>query len=257
MKRKALSKKSRFEVFKRDKFACQYCGAKAPDVVLVVDHVHPVAKGGGSDPLNLITACQPCNSGKGPRELGDSTELEKQRGQLEELQERREQLDMMLAWKRGLLDIDGDSTRELSAVWSKLVAGYSLNEGCTHHLSGLVTKYGAADVLEAMKIAVDSYLRFGGEKSGPTFESVCKAWKSIAGILWTKKEEASRPYLRDLYRVRYSACKRIPDLDSRSATIALEHAFKAGFSSDQIQLATSNCWSWSAWIHAVEDLYNA
>jgi len=30
-KRKSLSKKVRFEVFKRDSFQCQYCGASAPD----------------------------------------------------------------------------------------------------------------------------------------------------------------------------------------------------------------------------------
>jgi len=36
-KRKPLSKKLRFEVFKRDSFACQYCGAKAPDVLLEVE----------------------------------------------------------------------------------------------------------------------------------------------------------------------------------------------------------------------------
>ena len=45
-KRKSMSRKLRFEVFKRDRFTCQYCGAKAPDVILHVDHIHPVAAGG-------------------------------------------------------------------------------------------------------------------------------------------------------------------------------------------------------------------
>lgn len=44
MKRKSLSKKTRFEVFKRDSFTCQYCGRSAPEVVLQVDHIKPVAK---------------------------------------------------------------------------------------------------------------------------------------------------------------------------------------------------------------------
>src|SRR5690348_290732 len=61
-KRTNLSKKLRFEVFKRDGFRCQYCGAAAPDVLLVVDHVNPVAKGGKNNILNLITACEPCNA---------------------------------------------------------------------------------------------------------------------------------------------------------------------------------------------------
>lgn len=67
--RKALSKKSRFEVFKRDSFVCQYCGRHPPDAILVVDHIKPVADGGANDPDNLITACFDCNSGKGARAL--------------------------------------------------------------------------------------------------------------------------------------------------------------------------------------------
>ena len=41
-KRKGISKKTRFDVFKRDSFTCQYCGKSAPDVVLQVDHINPV-----------------------------------------------------------------------------------------------------------------------------------------------------------------------------------------------------------------------
>lgn len=66
-----LSKKLRFEIFKRDDFTCQYCGAQPPAVVLEVDHIHPVAEGGGSEPENLITSCSKCNRGKGKRTLGD------------------------------------------------------------------------------------------------------------------------------------------------------------------------------------------
>jgi 5-methylcytosine-specific restriction endonuclease McrA len=42
--RKPLSKKLRFEVFKRDGFSCQYCGAHPPDVLLEIDHVIPVKR---------------------------------------------------------------------------------------------------------------------------------------------------------------------------------------------------------------------
>src|SRR5687767_268821 len=104
-KRKAISKKTRFEVFKRDGFKCQYCGKCAPDVILNVDHIHPVSKGGENDILNLITACEDCNGGKSDRLLSDDSVMAKQRAQLEELNERREQLEMMLQWRDGLKDI--------------------------------------------------------------------------------------------------------------------------------------------------------
>jgi hypothetical protein len=60
----AVSKRIRFEVLRRDGHACRYCGGKAPDVRLTVDHVMPVALGGSDDPTNLVAACADCNSGK-------------------------------------------------------------------------------------------------------------------------------------------------------------------------------------------------
>lgn len=61
----ALSVRTRFEIFKRDDFTCRYCARKSPEVVLEVDHVVPVCDGGTDDPMNLVTACWECNSGKG------------------------------------------------------------------------------------------------------------------------------------------------------------------------------------------------
>lgn len=60
----AVSKRLRFAVLNRDKHTCQYCGRSAPEVVLEVDHVIPVALGGRDEPQNLRTACRDCNSGK-------------------------------------------------------------------------------------------------------------------------------------------------------------------------------------------------
>lgn len=68
-KRKSLSKKVRFEVFKRDLFTCQYCGRKPPTIILECDHIDPVSKGGSNDRDNLITACFDCNRGKSNNEL--------------------------------------------------------------------------------------------------------------------------------------------------------------------------------------------
>lgn len=60
----AVSKRLRYEVLRRDNHTCRYCGGSAPDVKLTVDHVVPQALGGSDDPTNLVTACEPCNSGK-------------------------------------------------------------------------------------------------------------------------------------------------------------------------------------------------
>lgn len=61
----AVGKRLRFQIFRRDNFACRYCGRAAQDgAVLEVDHIKPRAEGGADDPTNLVTACEGCNSGK-------------------------------------------------------------------------------------------------------------------------------------------------------------------------------------------------
>lgn len=60
----AVSRRLRFEILLRDNHTCRYCGAKAPDVEMTVDHVLPVALGGTDDPGNLVAACKDCNGGK-------------------------------------------------------------------------------------------------------------------------------------------------------------------------------------------------
>jgi hypothetical protein len=99
MARKTISKKTRFEVFKRDKFKCQYCGSEAPSVVLVIDHIEPIALGGDNNVMNLVTSCVDCNSGKSARRISDSSVIDKQREQLSMIQEQRNQLEMMKLWR--------------------------------------------------------------------------------------------------------------------------------------------------------------
>lgn len=60
----AVSKRARFEILRRDNHTCQYCGGKAPDVTLHVDHIIPVTLGGTDQPGNLVAACKDCNLGK-------------------------------------------------------------------------------------------------------------------------------------------------------------------------------------------------
>jgi len=56
----------RFKILQRDNFTCQYCGRKAPDVELQIDHKYPKSKNNNYKykPKDLITACSDCNNGK-------------------------------------------------------------------------------------------------------------------------------------------------------------------------------------------------
>lgn len=58
---------TRFNVFLRDSFACQYCGSGFPSEDLTFDHVVPKCRGGRTRWDNVVTACAPCNLKKGHR----------------------------------------------------------------------------------------------------------------------------------------------------------------------------------------------
>jgi 5-methylcytosine-specific restriction endonuclease McrA len=58
---------TRFNVFLRDRFECQYCGDGFPTQELTFDHVMPRSKGGRTTWENVVTACSCCNLRKGSR----------------------------------------------------------------------------------------------------------------------------------------------------------------------------------------------
>ncbi len=58
---------TRFNVFLRDRFACQYCSRPFPTQELTFDHVIPRSRGGRTNWHNVVTACGPCNLIKGNR----------------------------------------------------------------------------------------------------------------------------------------------------------------------------------------------
>jgi 5-methylcytosine-specific restriction endonuclease McrA len=57
---------TRFNLFLRDEFKCQYCGAKGD---LTFDHVIPRASGGVTSWENVVAACSKCNLKKGSKSL--------------------------------------------------------------------------------------------------------------------------------------------------------------------------------------------
>ena len=57
---------TRFNLFLRDEFRCQYCGSKGD---LTFDHVLPRCRGGITSWQNVVAACSPCNLRKGSKTL--------------------------------------------------------------------------------------------------------------------------------------------------------------------------------------------
>jgi hypothetical protein len=176
--RKSISKKLRFEIFKRDSFTCQYCGAKAPDVVLEVDHLNPVKHGGKNDLLNLITSCFVCNRGKSARKLSDNSVIEKQRMQIEELNIRRQQLEMILDWRNELQKNVNFELDKATEYWAKKFNPYlAVNPEAV--FGKLVKKFGIIEVMNCIDIAFDQYF-------SQDIESAEIALNKLGGILYNR-----------------------------------------------------------------------
>jgi 5-methylcytosine-specific restriction endonuclease McrA len=58
---------TRFNVFLRDRFRCQYCGGRFKADGLTFDHVRPRSLGGITEWRNVVSACDPCNLRKANR----------------------------------------------------------------------------------------------------------------------------------------------------------------------------------------------
>lgn len=171
--RVAISKRIRFEVFKRDGFECQYCGATPPKAVLHCDHIDPVANGGTNDMDNLVTACQDCNQGKSNILLSvvpQSLEL-----RMAEIREREEQIagyQEVLSQRRSRIE------QEAHAILSLF---------CEHHgtdgipkrdfltIKRFIEEIGLDGVVEAIEVGLAKFPR-----------SKSRSFRYFCGVCWNK-----------------------------------------------------------------------
>ncbi|GIN13163.1 hypothetical protein J26TS2_30300 [Shouchella clausii] len=234
-KRKAIKKSVRFEVFKRDSFKCQYCGASSPDVLLHIDHIKPVAEGGGNDITNLVTACADCNLGKGKRLLDDNSTLEKQRKQLEELNERRQQLEMMMEWREELQKFDEEVFENINAEFVSLT-GSQISESGKRKVLKWLKKFDVNEILDAMEASVNAYLDKGAEE---VFDAIPK-------ICTNKRKYRERPELREFHYIRGILRNRLPYVNDKEAVLLMEEAYRLGATIDSMKDVALHTRNWSS-----------
>jgi hypothetical protein len=240
-KRTPISKKLRFEVFKRDKFTCQYCGSKAPDVVLHVDHLHPVAKGGKNDILNLVTACEGCNSGKGARLIDDASVVERQRAQMEILEARREQLQMMLEWRDELERVKTDTVAMIADRIGER-GEFVPNENGLSWIRKWLKKYSFDEVLAAVDEAFDIYMQWvGNEADQGAWE---KAFKKIPAICSIRRQSAEKPYIQKLCYTQGILRRRLRDKRGKYVQALEEMILEWGATEGMLEEAAKRCSDW-------------
>jgi len=249
-KRVAISKRVRFEVFKRDNFTCQYCGRSAPDVILHIDHISPVAGGGTAEIINLVTSCLECNLGKGARELSDDSALQKQRSQLAELNERREQLEMMVQWREGLRSIDEDAVAKLEDLFEQLTGRVFSDHG-RKKVKGWLRRHAFGDLYAAMEDAAQTYWK-DPEDEEEQAEQASKVFNYTPGIISAQKRNADRPWMKDLYYARAIIRNRHYCNDHKAIEL-LEEAYEAGIHVEELKEHAKQSRSWTAWHRSLRE----
>jgi hypothetical protein len=194
-----MSRRLRFEVFKRDCFTCQYCGRKSPEVILQVDHIDPVAEGGSDDIVNLTTSCVDCNGGKGAVRLSENVSVERKRVQLEMLQERREQMRMIAEWQEELSHIEDE---EVDLIISRMdTSKFGPNALGRELIKKWVKLYGFEDVLITSGETFAKYYKETQETWAEAFDRIPRTikWKRLEK---SDPEKAKYLYVRGILRNR-------------------------------------------------------
>lgn len=176
VKRKPLSKRTRFEIFKRDGFQCAYCGAVPPKVVLEVDHIIPVSKGGKNEKTNLVTACFDCNRGKSNKDL--SSIPSPLITNMEEMKEKEEQ---MKSYKRLMNSINKRKNKEfkdISDLYNSYFSDYVLSNTFKNSVKKFIDELGFYEVYDSMEYACNRV------------HDSSDATKYFCGICWGKIKES-------------------------------------------------------------------
>jgi len=184
---KTISKSLRFDTFKRDAFTCQYCGQRPPDVVLELDHIHPVSKGGDNDEMNLVTSCFDCNRGKRdkvlkdyvPRPDADLAWLEMQ----QELSELRRYNDAKAMRDDAILETIGTLEDHWQSVFG--VDWVPIEK----IMKAWIKTFGPSEVEMAIDLATFKKMKGYISDSGLI--------KYVAGILWKRKRGEDAQAARD------------------------------------------------------------
>ncbi len=246
-KRKNISKKIRFEIFKRDKFTCQYCGQESPNAVLNVDHINPVKNGGDNNITNLITSCFDCNNGKRARLLSDGHVVKKQKKSLNELQERRNQIEMMAQWREDLLDVNDLKVNKLCDFILK-GWNYKLDIEKKRNLQSISNKFELNIVYDAIERAFDHY------SHTPCQDPKSYAFSKIGGVCYNMTNDVRNEFnllyeMADIILNEIESDGHVVFKWQKNATISMLKKMNKLYSIDEMKFVCKGGWfsDWENW----------
>lgn len=183
----AVSKRMRFECFKRDAFKCLYCGRTPPQITLEPDHVVPISEGGPDTLDNLATSCFDCNRGKSNVPLTSVS-----RPLSEVMDEAIEQREQLAAYNQFLLEKRDEEIRQIEEVgvywYDRLVSKAKRGKVVfgnvrAQSIRTFLAKLPLAEILDAVDVA------HARKVATTNDDEAC--WKYFCGVCWTKIKRTS------------------------------------------------------------------
>jgi hypothetical protein len=190
MEREAISKRLRFEIFKRDGFTCVYCGAPPTGGVMHLDHVVPVVEGGDSTAENLVTACSSCNLGKSSVPLErkvlapfDPTSAE----------EHAEQLRGWVAAQKMVSEAKKAVEQELVNCWCEAMGTQKCDREVPLRLAKLTTEWPMPRIIEALEIVGSKHGLYRDTNRLKYMYGIFRRWREQAEIDEARAWVAAHP----------------------------------------------------------------
>lgn len=186
--------------------------------MLHIDHITAVANGGDNNIVNLITACDACNLGKGAVALDDKSAAVKQMKQLKLLNERREQIQMIAEWRTDLLGVE-DQEVGVMERYIKSLCGFGLSEAGKANIRKALKKYGLDAVLTATDGSAGSYLKTKSD------EEVEKFINYIPRVAYCNEQKKTKPELERFSHICNLAAKKRFKVSRSELWNAVSNAF--------------------------------
>lgn len=124
--------------------------------------------------------------GKGKRKLNDNEEIKIQIEQLKEINKKREQLEMLLKWKKELEKFEDEQVDRIEELLYDNIGGFFTEYG-RQKCKNNIKKYGFDEVYESTKISINQYYNEGDKSSSETVANY------IGRICATRKKQKENP----------------------------------------------------------------
>jgi len=170
----AVSKTTRFEVFKRDNFTCQYCGREAPEAVLEIDHIIPIKEDGTDDLYNLTTSCFDCNRGKKDKLLRNRIARRDLKKDIVDLETQRDQIKLFRELEKNKERGQIEELEELIDYW--LTESDKTRRGSGYHVESTFKQFLKHFTVTQLKEAVDITYSKGRPNYFRYFCGICWNW---------------------------------------------------------------------------------